>query len=499
MWYALAEFVDNSTQSRLNYSSIIDGVLAAEGTTLQVKINHDRENKTITIEDNSIGMTVEDLIAALKIAVATQDSKGRSKYGMGMKTSACWIGRLWSVTTCEWSSGKEWTATIDVEGVVNGKTDIPLTSRDVGTDEHYTKIKIWDVHRNIQKRTEETIKTYLGSMYRFDLREKKLILLFNGNPILPPDELEMAKLENGQEARQDFSTTIGGKQVTGWFGVLTKGGRKYGGFSLFQNSRQIKGYPDGWKPRSIFGGEDDEGGNSLVSQRLTGEIVLDGFDVTHTKDAIYFKDDEEEELEIFLAEKTRALKSYASSMRKSGGQPTPWAKAKVEELTREMKKEFVSDEIKDAINTTILPPLDSIEKSNQRQAQTIEKDEILDTWQIGDLTIQLVLQNKTENDPHLTIVGINPNQLDIIINQQHPYYAETSSLERVDELIRQYIYDGIAEYYVKQKTARIDPDSIRKLKDQLLRSKLTRMHNENVKSQEEELSKITKTPPQPQS
>ena len=32
MWFALAEFIDNSTQSRLNYAGIVDQQLKDEGT-----------------------------------------------------------------------------------------------------------------------------------------------------------------------------------------------------------------------------------------------------------------------------------------------------------------------------------------------------------------------------------------------------------------------------------------------------------------------------------
>ena len=92
MWFALAEFVDNSTQSRLNYDGLVHDILKGEGVPLTVNIVHDRVAKEIRIEDNSIGMTKDDLKAALRIASPTADSKGRSKYGMGMKTSACWIG-----------------------------------------------------------------------------------------------------------------------------------------------------------------------------------------------------------------------------------------------------------------------------------------------------------------------------------------------------------------------------------------------------------------------
>jgi Histidine kinase-, DNA gyrase B-, and HSP90-like ATPase len=100
MWFALGEFVDNSTQSRLNYDGLVHDILKNEGVPLTVNIVHNRVTREIMIEDNSIGMTKDKLRAALRIAVPTADSKGRSKYGMGMKTSACWIGKQWAIVTC---------------------------------------------------------------------------------------------------------------------------------------------------------------------------------------------------------------------------------------------------------------------------------------------------------------------------------------------------------------------------------------------------------------
>lgn len=193
MWFALAEFVDNSTQSRVNYNHIIDEVLENEGRPLTVSIVHDRPGRTLTIEDNSIGMNRDALIAALRVAVPTRDSHGRSKYGMGMKTAACWIGAKWNVTTCEWGSGEEWTANVDVDAIANGNTAVPLTLRPVGRDEHYTRITISDMRRRIQVRSEETIKTYLGSMYMFDLRPDDdgrvaMKLTYNGEEVPPPSE-----------------------------------------------------------------------------------------------------------------------------------------------------------------------------------------------------------------------------------------------------------------------------------------------------------------------
>ena len=177
MWHALAEFIDNSTQSRKNYEGVIDDVLREEGSPLVVDIVHDKVNRRITITDNSIGMTRQDLTNALRIAHPTADSTGRSKYGMGMKTAACWIGKHWRVITSEWGSGEEWTADVDVEAIAQRGAKVPLSVQTVGTDTHFTTIEISDLNRNIQKRTEENIRAYLGSMYRNDIIAGELKLL----------------------------------------------------------------------------------------------------------------------------------------------------------------------------------------------------------------------------------------------------------------------------------------------------------------------------------
>lgn len=494
MWFALSEFIDNSTQSRMNYGAIIDDVLKSEGRPLTVEVTYDHQWKTLKITDNSIGMTHQDLVNALKIAQPTSDSKGRSKYGMGMKTAACWIGTEWSVTTCEWGSGEEWTATVNVADVAKGKTSIPLKMRKVSDDQHYTTIKIWKLNRSIPKRAEETIMTYLGSIYRMDIRAGRLIVLFNEKPLPLPEEMEFAKYEDGTIARHQVDVHVNGKRVHGWFGVLRTGGRKFGGFSLFQHDRQIRGYPDAWKPRSVFGGVEDEGSNTLVSQRLTGELILDGFEVSHTKDAIQFQGDEEDLLEKILVEHTLALKRFAASMRKGSAAKATWDKERLAELLREAKDEFGSSEFKDSMIGATLPPLEVIKQANQRQEESLsESDLVFEIPDVGEgIGVRVAFQGRSEYDPHLSFVP-HEKGITVIINQLHPYYVAIESEERVREILFQYIYDAVAEFRVGQRLGRQEPDAVRKLKDQLLRSKITRMEVQETRHAEDELDKIKKS------
>jgi hypothetical protein len=484
MWFALAEFVDNSTQSRLNNGTIVDELLKSKGMPLTVSIIHNRQTKEITIEDNSIGMTKDDLIAALRIANPTADSKGRSKYGMGMKTAACWIGAMWTVTTCEWSSGEEWTATVDVNAIANSGAKVPLTMRTVGKDEHYTRITITNLRRVIQKRSEETIKTYLGSMYMFDLRpddkgQVALKLTYNGEEVTPPQDSDWDTDPSGTVMKRDLpELVIGGKTINGWIGVLRKGGRKFGGFSLFQNSRQIQGFPNAWKPKAIFGGVDDEGANNLVAQRLTGVLQLDGFVVSHTKDAILFEGEEEDRLEQFLVNETKAYADYAKS-RRGPGRGQKWSKGQVRDLVKSMQDEFTSTEIKDALNNAALPPQETLAANNQQQLKSLTaEDEIGRLEILPDLKVIISLKETSEWEPHVTFVpGAEAGVLHIIINGLHPYYQTLEAKDSINECMQQYIFDAVAEFKASKLVSRVNPDSVRRLKNDLLRARAAQMDN----------------------
>ncbi|WP_144378984.1 ATP-binding protein [Mesorhizobium amorphae] len=479
MWFALAEFIDNSTQSRLNYPELVDEALKLEGNPLTVEIEYNVTRRELTVTDNSIGMSKDDLIAALKIAQPTKDSKGRSKYGMGMKTAACWIGNKWKIETAELTGGEEWTADIDVDRIAAGDNKIPLTVKGVSQDEHYTKITITDLNRNLQSRTDETIKAYLSSIYRFDLQAGRLKIIYRGEEIQAPPEDNFDVDMDGKPMKLPFEHSIGGKKVKGFVGVLKQGagGRKFAGFSLYQNQRQIKGFPTAWKPSNIFGGINDEGANNLVSQRLIGILELDpAFHVSHTKDAVLYTGNEEEDLEDYLFDLTKDYREFAS--RRRGGDRDPIKREKFREMVADLKSEFVNDELKDVINTSVLPPLETILANNAKQVEGVLDEEKVASWQItADLRVDIWIQDKSENDPYVvSYAGAGKGTIHIIINRIHPYYTARPTVEAIYECIRQYIYDAVAEYRVGQMI-KVTPDSVRRMKDSLLRADANRIEN----------------------
>src|ERR1700730_6202733 len=95
-WHALAEFIDNSTQAYFDNQQALDQVLEAAGDILEVHIVYDKDKGFLRITDNSIGMSLEDLEHALHVAFPPKNTAGRCKYGMGLKTAACWMGNRWT-------------------------------------------------------------------------------------------------------------------------------------------------------------------------------------------------------------------------------------------------------------------------------------------------------------------------------------------------------------------------------------------------------------------
>ena len=87
------------------------------------------------------------------------------------------------------------------------------------------------------------------------------------------------------------------KKANGYVGIFDEGRvgfskTKLAGFSLFRRNRLIKGVGEneGYRPAEIFGNP-----QSHSYQRIFGEIHLEDEEVTHTKDAFQWSEEEEEE------------------------------------------------------------------------------------------------------------------------------------------------------------------------------------------------------------
>src|SRR6266550_3496234 len=118
-WHAIAEFVDNSTQSYIDNKDMLDQQLKKEGRIFEVSIAYEPSdgNGMLRVSDNAMGMSYSDLERALHIAMPPANRTGRSRYGMGMKTAAFWIGKKWRIQTKKLGETEAHEVTVDVEKI----------------------------------------------------------------------------------------------------------------------------------------------------------------------------------------------------------------------------------------------------------------------------------------------------------------------------------------------------------------------------------------------
>jgi hypothetical protein len=299
-WFALAEFVDNSVQSFLtNRAALLEG-----GHDGPLVIDITLDDNEISITDRAGGIAWRDFPRAFSPAAPPDDPTGLSEFGLGMKAAACWFGRRWSVRTSALGEPVERTVTFDIPKIArDGLENLPIESRPARDSDHYTVVSMTDLRVHPRGRTLVKIRDHLASIYRVLTKEGivKLRLTTGGkseelNYELP--ELLDAPYYRHRNSpsrlwRKDFQVDFHDKKITGWAGIMRKGSHATAGFSVFRRRRLIEGsIGETYKPPTIFGYP-----NSFASQRVVGEIFVEGFDVTHTKDGIQWHGYEDEILE----------------------------------------------------------------------------------------------------------------------------------------------------------------------------------------------------------
>lgn len=473
-WYAFAEFVDNSTQAYFDNRDLLNEVYEREGDKLRIAINYNAAENIITITDNSIGMNEEDLIRAFKVGQPPVNNTGRSKYGLGMKTAACWFGNKWSILTKKLGEDKSYKIDIDVNAIAEKHGEVILTPQvtDGDINEHYTILTITDLNRKLVGKTLWKIKDYLSSIYRFDIQDGIEIKWNNTALTWKGYEDELHITQDGVKFIKMFEFEINGKRVNGWVGVLGKGfgSRKKAGFSIIQNRRVIN---SGYKPTSIFGDQED-GGNDLINQRVVGELFLNQFAVSHTKDKIVWEGDEENLLDTKLGEFCKEARELALTLRFNKAPNDYLAKFKEEAITI-LSSELKSSELTNYIKSVQPYPEKIIFASFSKSSKLVKEENqpILETTigSDGDTIYVLVFfSEKSEFEPYvLTETTIEENKVIVIINMLHPHVQEMISADSLTNFIRHCIYDGVAEWKAIKLRGSIQPHTVKFLKDGLLR------------------------------
>lgn len=293
-WTAIAEFVDNSTQSYYDHEKELKSLKDWKSLDIYITYQKDTHGKPfIEIKDNAYGMNFKDFQRAI-ILDSKPEKSTRSEFGMGLKTAACWFGLNWSVETVELNSCKKYKTSVDVEKLSRTK-DEEITYEEIDCDksEHGTTIRIWNLNRKLFGRQIQNTKDKLRGIYRVDLRTEEIRIYYNGGNGIEPLKYETPQifketLPDGsvKEWKKDISFEIIGDNdkvyhVNGFIGILQKGDTYGAGFTLIRRGRVITGgYEDCYRPREVFSSS-----TTGAYQRLFGELNLDDWPVTQTKDS----------------------------------------------------------------------------------------------------------------------------------------------------------------------------------------------------------------------
>ena len=305
-WFAIAEFVDNSIQSFCDYQSEIECV-DGNNAKLRVDIELDSsESGQLIIRDNAAGIHEADYSRAFRPADIPPDTSGLSEFGMGMKSAACWFSPNWIVRTTALGEPVEKTVRFDISRIVEDNLEeLTVESRPIEANTHFTEITLLNLYKPPQARTIGKIQEHLESIYRVFIRDGLLELGFRGEVLSysEPKILQAPFYKNESEVprlwRKEINFDFGlGLRAVGFAALRETGSTSRAGFALFRRNRLIQGSVDeGYRPAFIFGKP-----NSFTYQRLFGELHLEGFNVSHTKDGFQWDENEEVFLEFLKDE-----------------------------------------------------------------------------------------------------------------------------------------------------------------------------------------------------
>lgn len=305
-WFALAEFVDNALQSYLVNKGRLEELHGADfGLRVDIVVEPAAPSR-ILIRDNAAGIALQDFPRAFRPAAVPPERSGLSEFGMGMKSAACWFAPRWSVRTKALGDPMGRMVRFDVAKIVRDEIEeLEIETAPIKATAHFTEVILEQPYHLPTGRTVSKIKDHLTDIYRVYLRDGLLDLRLNGDPLkyVPPPILTAPferKPEWGpKQWRREINFDLGGGlSVHGFAALMDPMNTNRSGFALFRRNRLIEGSgEEGYRPAYIFG----QPGN-FRWRRLFGELHLEGFEVSHTKDGFRWDENERPFLELLREE-----------------------------------------------------------------------------------------------------------------------------------------------------------------------------------------------------
>lgn len=438
-WTALAEFVDNSLESYRTNQKVLDKVFVRERTNLTVRIDYKGPSREVRIEDNGMGMSIENLRHAMHIGAPPVATTGLARYGMGLKTAASWFGDQWTITTSRLGDPLRYTLTVDVEQVAEANNELLVIEETASRDDHYTVLTIKKLNKPIAARTQGKVKQYLASIYRQDLNRDLTLWCFRQKLGWDEQQFEIRKDRNGRLLKKRFRFTVSGKKVKGWAGILKGASRAKAGFTIVHAGRVLKGWPEAWRPEEIFG--QVQGSNDVVNQRLVGEVYLDDFEVSHTKDNILWIGNEESLVGERLAAECADLISIAKLPLRTTGMSA----RDLRYATNSLQAELVTPEFRNVLTHAPNGEFARYQRASSKLLETGIEGAPDFTASAKDLVVNGFLATDNNSSAPYAASRIEDGRLVLVLNTAHPYVHELDRIALLDHL-RHTVFEALAQW-----------------------------------------------------
>lgn len=497
-WYALAEYVDNAVQSFLSNRDRLP-----EGAKLLVAIEIDRLGKTIIIKDNAGGIGENDITRAFRPAEPPQDPGGLSQFGMGMKSASCWFAPVWDVCSSAIGEPVERRIQFDIDKIIEDRIDeLDIETIPCDPSDHFTRLTLRNVYQVPQGRTLGKIRDHLTDIYRCFIRDGVLELRVPGASVSASDEAlrydepeslvaSRYTVENEPDGeasqwRKSIAFELDdGRVVCGEAGLLARGDTRRAGLCLFRRNRAIVGTGDEkYRPPEIFGS-----GNTYESQRVWGELHMDDFDVSHTKDGFRWGDAEDQ----FLDKLRKALDDEPLPLLKQArnyrsGRPTRSGTSNaasnavtgvVSALATHGAEDFAR--VNSSTATVPEPPLELPENISA----AIEHREFAVHATGGEWNVTVELSG-TDGAPDWLEIACDHNEalrtrrVGLRVNLASPFMrrvVRVDDQESLEPVLRLAAAFGLAEVLARFSGGSCGPGELRRNANELLRSSLSRRSN----------------------
>ena len=443
LWDAIFELVDNSVDSFTKHSRKLKK--ARPGKSNRIDITVDNKARSVTISDNAHGMSLEELKRALIPAKANVDQDGIGKYGMGLKTAASWLGKVWTVRTKQLGSNEEYIAKVNIPELKKSLNNfIPIKTKKLGSSERvknqsYTIIEITSGIRRYGSSTFTRSQRMLEIYYQ-KVISKDFQIIWRGKPIeYEEPKILVGEQPDGKKTKYDFKIkpfTLNGQKISGRYGIyfdrkLGAAGKQtpYAGVTAFWRKRVIlsKEGSTQWWPGDIFG----NAAGDLARQRVFLHLTMNDASVNSLKTDFSWVAFTHEKLEAEIIKQTnghiKEIRDFARSVRKEKAPITDTERALLDERTRS-QLESLGPTIKVA-EITAGETADELTKSQIAELEGSDDAPYHVSINGGQPNVRFYVAKKLHPKEPFIRTHCEQEKVNIYINAQHPFYVERISTD----------------------------------------------------------------------